>query len=418
MQWVRRAAALGFVALLLPACSAPGGPFEGFYNPYPNTVASVSLRGSQVIPALGTGATGTATITVDGLRKFVDYTIDATGLSSAVTAIEIRIGEPGSNGAVLLSVPLGTFPISGRLTDANIAFPPVFSTLSAVGNEIAVGKAYLLISTMNFQTGEIRGHIGTASLASAVLSGSQESTPLSSPGAGTAQVTLNDAQDQIQASVSVAGLASITGALIFDGKPTVDGSAALFSISSAPFTTLASATLTASDFTPSATVTTFADAINALLSGGLYVQILTVAHAGGEIRGQIGATQLNATLTPADVVPPVVSPATGAATIALGARQDQFFFTGTHTVASPLAVEIHVQQPGSNGPRIFNVSAIAGAATSPINVTMTSGTLTTNAAEAINSFQDAINAMLTKRTYVLVTSPSFTAGEVRGQILP
>lgn len=418
MQWLRRAAALGFVALLLPACNAPGGPFEGFYNPYPNTVASVSLRGSQVIPALGTGASGTATITVDGLRKFVDYTINATGFVSAVTAIEIRLGEPGSNGPVLLTIPLGTFPISGRLTDVDVAYPLALPTFAAIGNEIAAGKTYLLISTSNFATGELRGHIGTASLASAILSGSQESTPLSSPGTGTAQLTLNDAQDQITASVFVSGLASITGALIFDGKPTVDGSGALFSISSSGFTSSASATLTSGDFTGSTTVTTFADAINALLSGGLYVQILTLGHAGGEIRGQIGPTQLNAALTPADVVPPVVSPATGSATVALGARQDQFFITVTHTVATPMAVEIHVQQPGSNGPLIFNPSAVAGAATSPVNATLNKDNLTKNGGEAINSFQDAINAILTKRTYVQVTSPSFPAGEIRGQILP
>src|SRR5581483_9416549 len=284
MQWVRRGAVLGFVALLIPACGAPGGPFQGFFVPFPNTVAHAGLRGSQVIPALGTGASGTATLTVDGLRQFVDYTIDALGFASAVTAIEIRLGEPGTNGPVLFSIPPGTFPISGRLTGADIAFPAALPTLSAVGDAIAGGRTYLLISTQNFQTGEIRGHVGTASLASAILSGSQESTPLSSAGTGTAALTLNDAQDQMTASVSVSGLASITGALIFDGKPTVDGSAALFSISSTSFTTGASATLTSGDFTPSATVATFADAINALLSGGLYVQILTAAHAGGEIR--------------------------------------------------------------------------------------------------------------------------------------
>jgi hypothetical protein len=231
-------------------------------------------------------------------------------------------------------------------------------------------------------------------------------------------LSLNNTQDQVTVHLSVTGVAGITGAQIFDGKPGVDGSAPLFIITAAPFTVSASATLNAGNFSPSATVTSFPDAINALLSGGLYVQVLTGLHPTGEIRGQIGPTQLNATLTPADVVPPVVSAAGGTGTISFGALQDEFFIQLTHTVVTPNAVEIHAQLPTKNGPLLFNVGPVAGASTSPVDAILQPKHLIPAPGEAIETFPDVIDAMLTGRTYVLVCSPSFPAGEIRGQFLP
>jgi hypothetical protein len=69
MKQFTRFAALVGISALLPAC----GQFGGFFVPFPNTIASVNLRGSQVVPAVVSAAAGTATITVDGLQKFVTY---------------------------------------------------------------------------------------------------------------------------------------------------------------------------------------------------------------------------------------------------------------------------------------------------------------------------------------------------------
>lgn len=417
MRCLKRAAALAFAALFIPACGTSG--FEGFFVPFPNTVAGGQLRGTQVVPAVATAATGTATITVDGLRTFVDYSINATGLTGTVTAIEIRMAGPGANGSVVLfSIPIAAFPISGHLSQLNIPTGSPTPTLAQAGDAIASGGAYLLISTSGFPTGEVRAHLGTATLASAALTGSQENAPIATPGSGNALVTVDDAQDQFSVTLTVSGLTGITGAQIFDGKPGVNGSASLFTVAPGAFTATISTSLTAADFTPSATITTFTDAMNALLSGGLYVQVLTAANPTGEIRGQIGPTQLGAVLTPGSVSPPVVSAASGSCTIAFGALQDQFLVLLTHTVASPNMVEIHYQLPTLNGPRIFNIGAIAGAATSPIDTTVTSDRLIPDAGDAIDTFPDAVDAMLTARTYVVVGSPGFPAGEIRGQIGP
>jgi len=414
MRLSYRAAALAIVAVLLPACE--GGILVG--PPFPSTAASALLRGSQVVPAQASAATGTATVTVDGQRMFFDYTIAQTGIGT-VTAVEIRLGGPGTNGPVLFTIPLTAFPLSGRVTDPG-AFAPVgtITSFSQACDAIAAGNTYLLIRSTAQPTGEIRGHLGTATLASATLRGGQESPPLAVTGTGDAQVVLDDAQAQLTVTLNVSGLTGITGAQIFDGKPGVNGSGPLFSLSAATFTSPLVVTLTSTDFTASATITTFTDAVNALLSGGLYVQVPTTGNPSGEIRGQIGPTQLTAALTGGNVVPSNTSTATGSATLALDATQTSFLFTLTHTVSGADRSGLHVGVPGANGPMIFDLAAIAGAATSPLTTTVTPNRLIPYSPQNIQTFPDAVNAILTARTYVDVGSPSFPNGEIRGQILP
>jgi len=409
-----RAAALALLAALLPACE--GRILVG--PPFPSTAASALLRGSQVVPAQASTATGTATVTVDGGLTFFDYSIAQTGIAT-VTAVEIRLGGPGTNGPVLFTIPLGAFPLSGRISDPGV-FAPVgtITSFSEACAAIAAGNTYLLISSVAQPTGEIRGHLGSAALASATLRGGQESPPLGVTGTGTAQVSLDDAQDQLTVTLSVTGVSSVTGAQIFDGAPGVNGSGPLFSLSATTFTSPLVVTLKSTDFTASATITTFTDAVNALLSGGLYVQVPTTGNPSGEIRGQIGPTQLTAALNGGNVVPSNTSTATGSATIALDATQSSFFITLTHTVTGADRSGIHVEVPGNNGPMIFDLAAIAGAATSPLTTTVTPNRLIPYSPQNIQTFPDAVNALLIGRCYVDVGSPSFPNGEIRGQILP
>jgi len=279
MRMLARIAAVSAVVALVPAC---GGPFQGFFVPFPNTVAAVNLRGSQVVPSVVSAASGTATITVDGLQKFIDYTVDATGLA-AVSAIEIRLGDPGVNGPVLFTIPVAAFPLSGRF-DSTMAFLPAdaVTTFAEACGAISDGHAYLVIRTGALSAEEIRGHIGQAALASTILSGAQQVPPVVTTGAGSASMTLNAAQDEIKVTLSVSGLTGITGAAIFDGPPGTAGTTALFPLAGASFTSPLVTTLTSADFTSSAGVATFPDAINALLSGGLFVQVST---ATPELRG-------------------------------------------------------------------------------------------------------------------------------------
>lgn len=412
--WVSRVALVLVAAALLPACDG----MIVFHGP-PNVDAKGLLRGSQVVPALSTGATGTTTVTVDGKNHFINYTVDATGLSGAATAIEIRLGEPGTNGPVLFSIPLGAFPLTGSFKDS-APFIPVGSIQSFADacQAIVTGNTYLLISTATQPAGEVRAHLGAAFLAAAILSGSQEVPAASSTGTGSATVELDAAQAQLTVTVLHTGLASITGAQIFDGPPGTAGTTALFDLATAPFASPLTVVLTSGDFTASAGAPTFDDMINLLLSGGLHVQILTAAHPSGELRGQVGPVQMNSVLTAADVSPPNSSTATGQGTFTLNAGQTALFVQMTHNVGTPTAVTMHADDPTFNGPQIFDIDAIAGAPASPVAVTLKPAHLIVQPSKGITSFPTFVDSFLRGKTYVDVGSSGFPAGEIRGQILP
>jgi hypothetical protein len=120
------------------------------------------------------------------------------------------------------------------------------------------------------------------------------------------------------------------------------------------------------------------------------------------------------------VVPANGSAATGTASISLNATQTAINVALTHSVGTPTSVLIRADDPGSNGPQIFDVDAIAGSAASPLNASLQAAHLIPQAAKGVNTFADAVNALLTSKTYIEVSSTGFPVpgAEIRGQIVP
>jgi len=126
----------------------------------------------------------------------------------------------------------------------------------------------------------------------ATLSGAAERpTPVTTTATGTSTVTINDANSTITFSVSVTGLLSPTLAHIHVGGVNDAGPIALSLLATAPavgtFTgVLATGTGTAAQIVAGETFATLAVKIRA---GTAYINVHTVANAGGEIRGQLVA---------------------------------------------------------------------------------------------------------------------------------
>ena len=76
----------------------------------------------------------------------------------------------------------------------------------------------------------------------------------------------------------------------------------MFSLFAGPgaFPATLSKTLTSADLDPTfaAAGSTFADAVNAILSGNAYINVHTAANVGGEIRGQLPVPVPTQVLTP------------------------------------------------------------------------------------------------------------------------
>jgi hypothetical protein len=405
------------IAFLIPAC----GPFQGLGTPFPVVTLTAVLRGSQVAPSVATVSTGTASLVVDGTRTSIASSVSYSG-AGVITAVEVRLGEPGANGPAIFTLATAPFanPLTGTLNEFNLVSAPSLGVITFADalDRILSGGAYLLLSTAGNPAGEIRGQLGAAALASAKLTGAQEVPPVATPGTGTATVTLNSDQTQIIVVLTVSGLAAISGAELRFGAAGVGGGPAIFNLATAIFTSPLTVTLTSADFMAAPAVLTYSDALNVLLSGQLYVNVDTTGNPTGEIRGQVGPANMSASLTGPNVVPPSGSAATGTATVILNGTQTAVAVTILHTVGSPTSALIHADSPGSNGPQIFDVGAISGSAVSPVTATLQSIHLIPSIPKGISNFADMTNALLTGKAYVDVGSAGFPAGEIRGQILP
>lgn len=411
-----RIGSLLLLAVVIPACRTS-------FLPSPIFVVNGILRGSQVVPAVATPVTtSNATLMVATNKQTIDFLVTYTG-SGTITAVEIRLGVAGTNGGLLFTLATGPFtnPLSGTLGKFDLVLSTEHDVMGIeeACNRILAGKTYLLVRTAADPDGEMRGQLGSAEVASAVLSGAQEVPPVAGAGTGTFTVEFNDAQDAFTATLAFSGLGSSADAAhIHFGAAGVGSGPIIFDLSLVTFTSPLVVTLTSADFLTDPSVVTFADAIDALLTGQMYVNVHTSGNPTGEIRGQIGPARLSAALTGGDVFPPNGSAATGAAEIILNATQTDFRVMLTHDVVSASSVLIHAEDPGVNGPQIFDVDAIAGSAASPVDATLNETHLIPSAPKGINTFNDVVNALLTGKLYLDIASPGFPAGEIRGQIVP
>lgn len=126
-------------------------------------------------------------------------------------------------------------------------------------------------------------------IATATLSGSEETPPNASAGLGFATLVYESASDSLVYSVTFAGLsAPLAAAHIHIGPAGVAGPI-IFPFSGVPSDTSGTfaGILTAADLTPRPGASTFAEALAAIQAGDTYINLHTSNFPGGEIRGQL-----------------------------------------------------------------------------------------------------------------------------------
>jgi uncharacterized protein (UPF0548 family) len=395
----------------------PGGAIRGQVGP---VALQAVLSGNQEVPAVTTTASGTVTLQINGAQDQIDATVTPSNLTNAAAA-HIHVGTPGRNGPVIL--PLATAPFTGTLTktlraaDLTPQAGAGVSTFSDAVNAILGGRAYVNVHTTANPGGEIRGQVGAVTLRS-VLGGSQEApTPVTTSATGTAVTTIAPDQASVSVQVEFANLTSSTAAHIHVGRTGQPGGV-LLPLATATFTSPLTKTLVASDLTPTGGITTFAQAVDALLSGRAYINLHTTANPGGELRGQVGPVTLTATLNGANERPnPVTTSATGAGTAVIDGDQSSVQVTLSHAdLTNITAAHIHAQDAATAGPVILPLAS--GTFTSPLTKTLTAADLTPQAGRGVNTFADAVNAMLSGLTYFNIHTTANPGGEIRGQITP
>ncbi len=361
-----------------------------------NLLVSARLNGMQEVPSVMTNAVGVASIMLNSTRDTLCVNISVTGLSGPITGIHIHEGAAGTNGSVLLN--LSTFVsgnrIQARLTGADASAANVAKLLS--------GQLYVNVHTAANPGGEIRGQLSLESDWSFVadLSGAKEVPAVSTMAYGLGVFNLSKDESKIEYNVVVQNLSgAITGAHLHFGMANANGPVAENLTASVMGNTIIGVISSPSQ--------ALMDSIKA---GNVYLNVHTMANAGGEIRSQLtnSAKHLyfDAQLNGAQEVPAVSTTAMGVGSLWLNATMDTMWYD---IVADGLSgaltgAHIHEATAGNNGPVVHNM-------TTDINGNRITGTIT-----GATLTDELINDFLSGALYFNLHTAANANGEIRGQI--
>lgn len=141
------------------------------------TTFTAELSGAEVVPAVDTVATGTATFTIDGTGTRGYFKLTVSNITGVI-ASRVHEGRPGSNGSGLLILypgPTLDGTLTGVLAQGNFNSSVLIGSLTGRSlAEFAIllqsGEAYVNVGTVQNPQGEIRGQIH------------EEGRPIRSPG--------------------------------------------------------------------------------------------------------------------------------------------------------------------------------------------------------------------------------------------
>lgn len=244
------------------------------------------------------------------------------------------------------------------------------------------------------------------------LDGSQEVPAVVTAATGEATVVISADNSTIWYVVTYSGLSgALAAAHIHAGAAGVNGGVILPLVASAsPMV----GTLTSSNFTPSGSITTFAEAVSAVKAGTTYVNLHTAANPGGEIRGQVVAkgNAHFALLAGTQEVPAVTTSAAGNGwvVVSTGGGTLTYFVAYSGLSGAPAAAHIHLGAVGANGGVLFPL--VAGS--SPMTGTLAASDLTPTG--SVTDMAGAVAAIAAGGTYFNVHTAANPGGEIRGQL--
>jgi CHRD domain len=240
------------------------------------TFFTANLSGAEEVPANASSATGFGRITLNDSETQITVSVYYQGLGSNVIMGHVHgSAAPGGNAPIMFDLAPTTGVTSGSVVGRTFSVTPSQVT------DLKAGLLYFNIHTVNFSNGEIRGQLRVDAPFTATLAGGQQVPSIEVAGTGRGWVSLNAAGTQALATLRWSGLtgpaimahihaerSGVNGGVICDFSPPATASGEVVDF--------------LCTFTPTQTA--------ALRAKGLYFNIHTGAHGGGEIRGQIKRT--------------------------------------------------------------------------------------------------------------------------------
>lgn len=228
----------------------------------------------------------------------------------------------------------------------------------------------------------------------AILSGTQETTPVTTNATGYGSVVVNPTTRSITGSITFTGMTA-TAAHIHPGAAGTNN---------APLITMTVDNTTHSATIPAGTVLTQTQ-YDDLLAGNFYFNVHSSMNTGGEIRGQIGRIVLKAMLDGAQQTPTVTTTAAGTAMVVVDPVTLGISGSVTYTGVTATSAHIHTGEVGANGAvaAILTINESTGTATIPVGEVLT---------------QAEYDDLRAGKLYFNIHSMANVSGEIRGQIGP
>jgi hypothetical protein len=370
----------------------PDGEVRGQILPEAFSLVFAGLSGSQVVPVVDTEATGSAAITLDESASATAIVhLSLFGLDDAV-GVTLNDGYAGTQGSVLAELVQDTaapghwFHDGLELDEDGLA-------------AVLAGRVHLEVDSADFPDGLLRGQFLPAGIGLILdsLSGRQEVPPVDTPASGSSALTLDFGTLAFQMHVNTVDFEQANNAHIHDAFAGVNGPVLIPLQQDAmnPAHWFASGDLAQ-------------EALDKLQAGGLYVNVHSPSHPGGEIRAQLQPDHIEVILADMDgeqVVAPVATDATGLASVTVD--RDSRTLTA-HARATDLLMStsggVHRGPAGENGPERIVLEQDTEdvdhwfAAGAPLD-------------------EEDFSAFLENGLYVLIGTQAQPDGEIRGQVV-
>ncbi len=254
----------------------PGGEIRGQVNLSQPISFYSMLNGSKETPSVTTNASGTGWFILDVDSSSLAFHITYANLQGGFTGSHIHLGAEGIGGGVVFPITTSYIGNTGSGKWTNIP--------DSLVADLIKGDLYVNIHSSAHPGGEIRGQLnlnsGIALIAS--LSGNQDVPPIITAGSGTAVMSFMN--DTLYYEITVAGLSSSLTMAHFHLSPYGSNGGVVEPIS----------------FTDSTTQSSWVNIPDTLLSKlvkeDVYINVHTSNYPGGEIRGQVLASDYNNTI--------------------------------------------------------------------------------------------------------------------------
>ncbi len=374
----------GGIYMNVHSMAHPNGEIRGQLHPVNGIGYTAMLNASQETPATTSNATGTAWAVLSDKGSMVSYSITVAGLSSNFSAAHFHVGPTGVSGGVVHPVSFTDSSAIGTWTDV----PDTLIT-KFINNGL-----YLNVHTTNNPGGEIRGqltHQGEISF-KADLDGDQETPAVTTPALGTAWAVLSSDMKSLSYDVTYANLDSnFTAGHIHLGAKGISGGVIQ------PLSFMNNNAMGEWNNLPDSIV-------KHLIKEDLYVNVHSMKHPGGEIRGQLEMNTgigFTAHLNGDQETPPVTTNAMGTGWFSLDNDSLYFQITFAGLSSAFSAAHFHMAAMGASGGVVKPLS-------------FTDSTLNSVWADISSA---NLLALVQGNIYVNVHSGNNPNGEIRGQVL-